>query len=138
MIYAVKLIEEKTFMHPCGYQWGNRPKGEITEIPENEFWFWMNQYSCDFIAYNQISGKDLKDFPNRKVQFCLSGKIYYFNDFCLIAEWSEGKMQFWKIAICLHNWEEVSGRSLGKPQWNCYHYYVCSKCKKQKEEDSLD
>jgi hypothetical protein len=37
-----------------------------------------------------------------------------------------------------HEMKEVAGSSLNppRPQWNCYHYYVCQKCGKIEEVDS--
>lgn len=35
-----------------------------------------------------------------------------------------------------HTFVEVPGRSIGEPQWNCFHYTVCTKCGKLSSYDS--
>ena len=140
----VGLNETEANLERFNYQFAKRPEGEIHQITEQEFWSEFSTHMPEMISYNQIQGQDAKEFPNRdlKGNGSILGDTFYFWDFAIVTEfqyWTkERKTLFWKVAKCFHEDEEVSGKSIGRPQWNCYHYYKCKKCGRIREQDSSD
>ena len=145
MIYKQQLISDLEIDHPCGYQWGSRPKGILKSISDREFWHIISGYSPIYIAYNQIQ-TNLKDFEENRSEkiknTMLSANLFYFGDYVLVVEYEfwQNRTNFWKIMICNHDYREISAsesNKLGVHHFgNCYHVYKCEKCGKTYGVDS--
>jgi hypothetical protein len=155
MIYKLAMLEneqEKKFDHPCGYGWNVAPKGIPIKITGTEFNEQLASYSPSHIAYAQITDMEfikkvngLGRTPDRnglpKVSI-ITCTLFYWDDFCILVEnhYWEKMTDYWKIAPCHHDFEELSveeARKNGIPHFgNCYHVMRCKKCTKLESYDS--
>ena len=81
------------------------------------------------------SGILLKPFGNGDPAIIM----FFMNHDCHFAMahdyWAK-EVRYFTFADCYHDWVEISAEEAGKTAWPCYHYYKCSKCGAQHEQDS--
>ncbi|MHA1191280.1 MAG: hypothetical protein ACTSP9_03170 [Promethearchaeota archaeon] len=145
MVNEVKTINDKDIQHPCGYSWGDRPKGILKTISEIDFWHIMGSYSPSYTGINQIYNDidDFRDNRSDKVKTStVSVSLFYFGDYVLLVEYEywQKRVNYWKIMDCDHDYREISASEANKLGihhfGNCYHIYKCSICNKTKSVDS--
>jgi len=113
---------------------------EITaeEFAQSGFFTWCLQaYETRQILPENLANAKLLT----PIKTYLGAQIFYFGSpnedgFVMANDYWAKSMRYFKFAKCHHEYEEVSGASLGRPQWNCYHYYKCKKCGNINEVDS--
>lgn len=115
---------------------------QLAEISQMDFFNMMHNNLPARIEFESTHDADLiqKLQQIRRDDSPIHADWYFFDDSIIMIEY-----QFWanrvvcvKFAACFHEMREVSGRSLGKPDMNCYHYYKCIKCSYTEEHDSSD
>lgn len=143
LTYADNKIELNK--HEEVYGRYNSPLPNMVEINHKEFassgFFTWSFRAFEFrqIDPNEMkkTAKLLKPLPS----WLMSAQIFYVGSpnedgFVLINDQSEKTIRYFRFAKCHHTYVEVSGASLSRPQWNCYHYYKCTKCGEINEVDS--
>ena len=112
---------------------------EITagQFAQSGFFTWC----IDKFEFRQPIGWDklptgtlLKPFtggPSIRMFFMNSGE-----HFAMAQDYYSKEVRYFTFALCYHDWKEISAKEAGKQAMNCYHYYKCSKCGAENEQDT--
>ena len=117
--------------------WGSRndpPPGlqEITleEFAQSGFFTWsMEKIEQRYVDLSRAGNEKLSGWLTLKMVFLPRGE-----GFAMSHDYWGKKVRFFQFAKCYHDWQEIS--PAGRPAWNCYHYYKCTKCGDGYECDS--
>ncbi len=137
-----KLVSEQTTKEHEA-KWGrfnDCPPGfqEITaeEFAQSGFFTWCKEAQ----EFRQVDCSKLpKGALLSPVQGLFAITMFYMNHgehFALGHDYWAKKVRYFKFADCYHDYVEISAKEAGKPAFNCYHYYKCSKCGHHWEVDS--
>ncbi len=126
-------------------EWGryNDSLPNLTEITAEEF------AQSGFFTWN-IQGFEFRQVdPERidqskllyPIKHFINFRIFYLNSpnesgFVMANDYWGKKVRYFKFANCFHDYKEISAKEAGKPAWNYYHYYKCTKCGQHNEVDS--
>jgi hypothetical protein len=133
--------KDETDQHEKDFGRFNDPPPNFTEITAEEFaQSGFFTWCIEAQEFRQIDPARIDQ--NRMlspVSTYLSVKMFFMNHgdgYALAQDYWGKKIRYFKFAKCLHDYQEVSAASLGKPAFNSYHYCKCTKCGDLWEYDS--
>lgn len=149
----IENTEESRFENRAGqtFNYNGGVNGDVKKITEGEFWSEIEHHHPTHVASAQIHDDDFKSRmaaagrPESMQRYYVGCTLFFFDDFVLLVELERGsykeiKTHYYKIAICFHDYEELSQaecRELGIHHYGMFcHVFKCTKCPSIKQCDS--